>query len=61
MKGINALRSAGVFGEVVSLDRSLTKNGCAYGIGFDCHQSSEVERILGYYKIGYGEMIGGSR
>lgn len=53
------LRIGGISAEVVSLDASLTKNGCAYGIRYPCHAAMEVERLLQINRISYGEMIGG--
>lgn len=57
----NALEGAGIESQVVSLDRNLTKNGCAYGISFPCSESSGVKKVLGLAGIGYGVMIGEGR
>ena len=48
----------GVEASIVSLDKNLTKNGCAYGISFPCRSRSTAERILRERAVGYGEIIG---
>ncbi len=61
IRGRNAVERAGIQCEIVSLDKTLTKNGCAYGISFPCSDVAEVKGILGLANIGYGVMIGDSR
>ena len=58
IKGQRALSGAGIRAQIVSLDRTLTKNGCAYGLSYPCEKSREVERILNINKIAYGELMG---
>lgn len=58
LKAKRALFSAGIPSEVVSLDRSLTKNGCAYGISYPCAVGRDVERILNINRIDYGALLG---
>ena len=58
LKGQRALSGAGIRCQIVSLDRTLTKNGCAYGLSYPCEKSREAERILNINKIAYGELIG---
>ncbi len=58
LKGQRALAGGGIKAQIVSLDRTLTKNGCAYGLSYSCEKSREAERILNMNKIAYGELIG---
>ena len=58
-KGKTALNSDGVHAEIVSLDPMLTKNGCAYGLSFNCTDKEKSVRILKTKKIAHGEIIGG--
>ncbi len=58
LKGQRALAGAGIGTQIVSLDKTLTKNGCAYGLSYPCHMSRDVERILNAHKVAYGELIG---
>jgi len=58
IKARKALSGAGIESEILSLDRTLTKNGCAYGLGYPCAESRQVERILKMSKVSYGEFIG---
>lgn len=44
--------------EIVNLDKNLTKNGCAFGIEYDCADSGRVKDILNMRGLGYGEMLG---
>ena len=56
----SALSAAGIFVSVISLDPSLTKKGCAYGIEFYGKDKTKVKSILRKKGISYGEIIGGS-
>lgn len=58
LRGQRALYGAGIESQVVSLDRSLTQNGCAYGLAYPCHRGGEVERILKNHKVAYGVFMG---
>ena len=51
LKGQRALLGAGIRAQVVSLDRMLTKNGCAYGLSYSCENSSLAEKILNTNRI----------
>lgn len=44
--------------EIVGLDKNLTKNGCAFGISYECRESDRVKVILERRGLGYGVMIG---
>lgn len=61
VKAQKALNSRNIGSEVVKLDPTLTKRGCAWGIQFDCRFVSEVKRILDNKDIPYGEIIGANR
>lgn len=58
LRGQRTLSERGIRSEIVSLDASLTKNGCAYGLQFMCRDVRAVERILKDSKIHYGEILG---
>ncbi len=57
----DALVRGGISAEIVSVDPSLTRRGCAYGVSFPCEYEWQVKRILGARKIEYGDIIGGRR
>lgn len=42
------LQEMGIKCEIVRLDPSKTKNGCAYGISVDCSNSRSAVRVLGH-------------
>ena len=46
LKAQKALLRASIRSTVVKLDSSITSKGCAYGIEFDCVQSSNVRYVL---------------
>ncbi|MBQ8475241.1 MAG: DUF3343 domain-containing protein [Clostridia bacterium] len=58
IKGCDVLRRYGISCEVVSVDASLTKRGCSYGISFHAERVDEVKRIFGVKGIDYGEIMG---
>lgn len=58
LRGRKALEKYGIASTIVSLDASLTKNGCAYGLSFSCYEAGDAERILRDRGIGYGEIMG---
>lgn len=60
MKARDALSRVGIFSQIVSIDTSLTKRGCAYGISFPCEREVEVKRILKAKNIDFGEIMGSS-
>lgn len=53
-----AANAAGVDCRIVSLDRNMTKNGCAYGLSYPCHMGEKL--ILHFERQGveYGTVIG---
>jgi hypothetical protein len=46
IKGQKALAENGIFSNIVGLEPSVTKRGCAYGIEFPCSEKSRVRSIL---------------
>ncbi len=49
----------GIDAEIVSVDASLTRRGCAYGVSFSCIAENQVKRILNTKRLDYGEIMGG--
>ncbi len=58
VKARRVLSSAGIPCEIVSLESSVTKRGCAYGVSFPCGMTDAVQKILQKYGLDYGEIIG---
>lgn len=58
MRAKGTLRSGGVFCDVISLDATLTKNGCAYGLSLEKKNAHKAVMLLERARIGYGEIIG---
>ncbi len=46
MKAQRVLSAAGLNSDIVKLDSSRTRRGCAYGLQFDCDQNDRVRRAL---------------
>lgn len=59
--GSRAARSHGIRASVVSVDPSLTRSGCSYGLRVSSRDAADVIRILGARGISHGEMIGRGR
>lgn len=59
--GSRAARSHGLRVAVVSVDPSLTKSGCSYGLRVPSRDAADVIRILEARGINHGEMIGRAR
>ncbi len=57
-KAKKAARSAGIVGQIVSIDPSITKRGCAYGISLPCADVAGMIALLERRKIPYGEVLG---
>lgn len=47
--------------DVVSVDPSVTKYGCAFGLRFPCGASERLTAALAKKNVSYGELIGGRR
>ncbi len=46
MKAQRILSGAGLHSDIVKLDSSRTRRGCAYGLQFDCSYNDRVRRVL---------------
>ena len=51
IKAQRALAENGLACEIVKLDSSMTRRGCAYGVTFSCEEQRAVRSILGKEKI----------
>lgn len=60
-KAKRLLENERIFAEIVNLDKNLTRNGCAYGIAYDCKYMDDVKRILDRKGLGYGDVLGKER
>lgn len=58
VKARRVLAAAGIKCEIVNLDSSVTKRGCAYGVSFPCSMTDRVQAVLRRYDLDYGEIIG---
>ena len=58
-KAERALTSAGIIATVVSVDPSITKHGCGYGLSVFCRDAQLAKALLDRRHISYGELIGG--
>ena len=61
IKARDALVKAGISANIVSIDASLTKRGCAYGVSFPCEAEFDAKRIMRKKNIDYGEIMGSGR
>lgn len=52
------LSREGIHSNIVSIDPSLTKNGCGWGLTFNCGDSFAVRRILNKARISYNLLSG---
>lgn len=57
-RAVRVLSKEKIFAEIVGVDPSVTKNGCAFGVAFSCHEVSNVKTVLGKNNIQYGVIIG---
>ena len=46
IKAQKVLAQAGIYSKIVSLDPSLTRHGCAYGLEFTCSDEPQVKAVL---------------
>ena len=58
VKAKRAAASAGIGCEIVSLDRNMTKNGCAYGLRYPCHMGEKLLWTFSERGIEYGTVMG---
>lgn len=59
LKAKRALGAYYINSEVIKLDSSATKNGCAYGIKFDCINLYAAENALKSNNIRYTQILTG--
>ncbi len=57
IKAQKALSKENISCEIIRLEPSMTKKGCAYGIKFNCLSLYAVENALNSNKIKYSEII----
>ena len=57
-KARRVANSAGVECRIVSLDRNMTKNGCAYGLSYPCHMGERLLHRFSERGVEYGTVIG---
>ena len=58
MTAQKVLRQVGIRVDIISLDSTLTKKGCAYGISFSCTYAARVRQVLDAKAVDYGELVG---
>ena len=46
IKAQKVLAQSGIYAKIVSLDPSLTRRGCAYGLEFTCSDEPQVRAVL---------------
>lgn len=51
------LSENGYFSKIISLDPSLTKKGCAYGIEFSIYEERKIKNILRHTNIPVSQYI----
>lgn len=44
--------------DIVSVDPSVTKRGCAFGLRLSCADSDELRSVLDRRGISYGDVLG---
>ena len=57
-RGVRAARMYRIMATVVSVDPSVTKNGCSVGLKVPCDYAAELTYIFDSRGIGHGEIIG---
>jgi hypothetical protein len=58
VKARSVLEGRGIRAEIVSLDPSLTRYGCSYGIRFPCEEETRALRFLEEKNIPWGTVLG---
>ena len=53
----HVLSSLGIFSSIVSVDPSLTKRGCSYGVSVSCSRINDVKYILEKNSVKFGDVI----
>lgn len=57
LKAKRALASYYINSEIVKLDSDMTKNGCAYGVEFDCINLYAAENALRTNNVNYSQIL----
>lgn len=57
-RGRQVLRKCGISAEIVSIDPSLTRHGCAFGLEV-CGTCSAAVDCLTAHRVSYGDILGG--
>lgn len=60
IKAQRALTKEGIQCEVVKLDSSMTRRGCAYGVEYSCSDHRSVRAVMNQEKITVTSYINGS-
>ena len=58
-KAERALAAVRIPSHTVSIDPTVTKRGCGYGVSVGCSFLSDAVRVLERKNISHGEVIGG--
>lgn len=58
-KGGRLLQKNGIASAIVSIDPSLTRHGCAYGLQISQAQCANAKAVLDRHKVSYGDILGG--
>ncbi len=58
-RAVRVLGKAGISSTVVSVDPSLTKNGCGYGVKLDCSKAENAKKTLSGNGITVGDVLVG--
>ena len=51
--------AGGIGAEIVNIDPTVTRRGCAYGLAVSCGETDRLTRLLDRRGIPYGEVMGG--
>ena len=57
LKAKKALEESYIDCEIIKLESSMTKKGCAYGIKFNCININSLENVLKKKKVNYTEIF----
>ncbi len=57
-KAKRAAASLAIRCEIVSIDPSVTRRGCAYGLTFPCREAERLLASLDKKRIPYGDVLG---
>lgn len=58
-KGERLLRRGGISCSIISIDPSLTRHGCAYGLRLPAARCEEAKTIFEKNRLAYGDVLGG--